>query len=88
MLSKSLGQGPYVQTVQNAEAPDLKGLNPWVQSYIVFDNVNDMKFALDARVLFQANTDFHTGPHAWREPDGYVCLPSLAVACAAGGHHR
>ena len=59
-LAKSLGPNPYVQTVQNAEAPDLKGFKHGVHTYILFDNVNDMQFVLDARALFQANNDFHT----------------------------
>ena len=51
---------PYVQTVQNAETAALKGFDPENHGYIVFDNVNNMKFILDQRALFQANNDIHT----------------------------
>ena len=63
-LAKALGHmfglgKPYVQTVQDAEAPDLKA---WSDEfgYIVFDNVNHMKFVLAQRALFQSNNDMHT----------------------------
>jgi len=63
-LAKALGRifgigVPYVQTVQDAEAPDMK---TWSDAfgYVVFDNVNHMKFILSQRALFQANNDVHT----------------------------
>jgi len=59
-LGRIFGLGlPYVQTVQDAEAPDMK---TWSDSfgYVVFDNVNHMKFILAQRALFQANNDVHT----------------------------
>lgn len=64
-LAKSLGRTfgfgqPFVQTVQSAESPDLRQLDRAKHGYIVFDNVNDMKFVLDSRALFQANNDIHT----------------------------
>ena len=59
-LAKSLGKQPYIQTVQNAEVPDLKGFDRNTHSHIIFDNVNDMSFVLESRALFQANVDFHT----------------------------
>lgn len=64
-LAKALGQlfgwkGPFVQTVQDAEAADLKGFDRRRHGYIVFDNVNDMQFVLSQRALFQANVDIHT----------------------------
>ena len=43
-----------------AELPDLRSYDPQLHDYIVFDNVNDMRFVLDYRALFQANTDIHT----------------------------
>ena len=49
-----------MQTVQNAVAPDLKGFDRRVHPYIVFDNVDDMRFVLDFRAMFQANNDVHT----------------------------
>ena len=65
-LGRSLGQAlgfggiPFVQTVQSALAPDLRAYKSENHSFIVFDNVNDMKFVLDYRALFQANNDVHT----------------------------
>ena len=64
-LAKALGQvfnwpRPFVQTVQSAEAPDLKQYNREEHGYIVFDNVNHMDFVLNERALFQANNDLHT----------------------------
>lgn len=59
-LARSLGGVPYVQTVQSAVSPDLRSYDSSVHSYIVFDNVNDMKFVLNYRALFQANNDIHT----------------------------
>ena len=66
-LARSLGGTPFVQTVQSAVAPDLRGYEPAKHSYIVFDNVNDMAFVLNHRALFQANNDVHTlgEPKAW-----------------------
>ena len=58
--SLPLGGTPFVQTVQSATAPDLRSYDADVHPYIVFDNVNDMKFILDFRALFQANNDLHT----------------------------
>ena len=61
-VAKNLGQlfgwrGPFIQTVQSAEAPDLKGYNPEEHGYIyiLFDNVNHMDLILNERALFQAN---------------------------------
>lgn len=65
-LARSLGEvfhfggPPFVQTVQSALSPDLRAYNPDVHKYIVFDNVNDAKFILDYRAMFQANNDIHT----------------------------
>ena len=74
--------------MQSAIAPDLRGYKPDVHPYIVFDNVNDMKFVLDFRALFQANNDVHnlgesmTGMYAyelwlWRVP--IVCTVDMRV---------
>ena len=61
-------------------APDLKTYDPEFHPYLVFDNVNDMSFVLDYRVMFRANNDIHvlgeskTGMYAydvhlwWRVP--------------------
>ena len=51
---------PYVQTVQNAEAADLRNFSRDEHGYILFDNVNDMDFVLTQRALFQSNNDIHT----------------------------
>ena len=51
---------PYVQTVQNAEAADLRAFSREKHGYILFDNVNDMEFVLSQRALFQSNNDIHT----------------------------
>ena len=51
--------GPFVQTVQSATSPDPRSYDPQLHDYIVFDNVNDMRFVLDYRALFQANSDIH-----------------------------
>ena len=51
---------PFVQTVQSAEAPDLKAYRPEEHGQILFDNVNHMDFILNERALFQANNDLHT----------------------------
>ena len=65
-LGKSLayqfqwGGMPFVQTVQSATDPDLRNYDPAFHSYILFDNVNDMRFVLDQRALFQSNNDVHT----------------------------
>ncbi|CAL1165151.1 unnamed protein product [Cladocopium goreaui] len=64
-LAKSLGhlfgsRRPFVQTVQSAEAPDLKAYSPEEHGYILFDNVNHMDFILHESALFQANNDLHT----------------------------
>ena len=56
-LARSLGGTPFIQTVQSALSPDLRGYDPHVHNYILFDNVNDMSFVLDYRALFQANND-------------------------------
>ena len=64
-LAKSLGAlfgfggTPFVQTVQSALDPDLRNYDSDWHSYIVFDNVNDMRFVLDQRALFQSNNDLH-----------------------------
>lgn len=60
-LGQALGLGsrPFVQTVQSATAPDLRSYDPQRHDYIVFDNVNDMRFVLEYRAMFQANTDVH-----------------------------
>ena len=69
-LARSLGSAlnmggtPFVQTVQSATSPDLRNYKPEVHDYIVFDNVNSMKFILDYRALFQANNDIHTLGHS------------------------
>ena len=57
-LAKSLGhlfgwRRPFVQTVQSAEAPDLKAYSPEEHGYILFDNVNHMDFILNERALFK-----------------------------------
>ena len=39
---------------------NLRSYDPQLHDYIVFGNVNDMRFVLDYRALFQANTDLHT----------------------------
>lgn len=61
-LGQALGLGsrPFVQTVQSASSPDLRSYNPELHDYVVFDNVNDVRFVLDYRALFQANTDVHS----------------------------
>ena len=59
-LAKALGKRPFVQTVQSATAPDLKGFSRTTHDYILFDNVNSMDFVLASRALFQANVDVHT----------------------------
>ena len=61
-LGQALGLGsrPFVQTVQSATSPDLRSYDAELHDYIVFDNVNDMRFVLDYRALFQANTDVHS----------------------------
>lgn len=59
-VAMNIGSTPFVQTVQSAITPDLRNYKPEVHDYIVFDNVNDMKFILDYRALFQANNDIHT----------------------------
>ena len=64
-LAKGLGEEfgwkpPFVQTVQNAEAADLREYNEDDYGYILFDNVNDMEFILSQRALFQSNNDIHT----------------------------
>ena len=59
-LARSLGGTPFVQTVQSAAAPDLRGYEPAKHNYIVFDHANDMDFVLKHRALFQANNDLHT----------------------------
>ena len=58
-LAKSLGRRAFVQTVQSALAPDLKGFSRDTHDYILFDNVNNMDFVLNHRALFQANNDLH-----------------------------
>lgn len=64
-LAKSLGAlfgwgDPFVQTVQDAEAADLKTFDRRRHGYVVFDNVNNAEFVLSQRALFQANVDIHT----------------------------
>ena len=64
-LAKSLGRlfnlgRAFTQTVQDAEAPDLRQFSHYDSGYIVFDNVNNMDFVLNNRALFQANNDLHT----------------------------
>ena len=64
-LAKCLGQlygwrPPFVQTVQSAASPDLKGFCRDTHGYILFDNVNCMDFILNERALFQSNNDMHT----------------------------
>lgn len=61
-LGAAMGMGntPFIQTVQSAVTPDLRNYQPEVHNYLVFDNVNDVKFVLDYRALFQANNDIHT----------------------------
>ena len=59
-VALGLGGEPFIQTVQSAESPDLRNYRPEVHKYIVFDNVNNMKFILDYRALLQANNDVHT----------------------------
>ena len=65
-LARSLGMvlkfggAPFVQTVQSAVDPDLRNYDEAIHSFILFDNVNSMKFILDQRALFQANNDVHT----------------------------
>ena len=58
-LGRSLGGVPFAQTVQSAVSPDLRGYDPAVHSYILFDNVNDMSFVLDYRAMLQASNDIH-----------------------------
>ena len=63
-LAKSLGDifglgKPFIQTVQDAEAADLKGFDRQQYGYILFDNINSMEFVLSQRALFQANCDVH-----------------------------
>ena len=65
-LAKSIGDSdlfnfgkPFIQTVQNVESPDLRDFSDDQHGYILFDNVNDMKFILDFRALIQANNDIH-----------------------------
>ena len=60
MLARSIGGTPFIQTVQSAASPDLRGYDPSLHSYIVFDNVNDMSFVLNYKALLQANNDVHT----------------------------
>ena len=38
----------------------LRGYDPCMHKYIVFDNVNDMSFILNYMAVFQANNDVHT----------------------------
>ena len=59
-VAMNLGGGPFIQTVQSATAPDLRTYNKDTHNYLVFDNVNDKKFVLDYRAMFQANNDIHT----------------------------
>ena len=61
-LARSLGkanQVPFIQTVQSATDPDLKNYDPDFHSFIIFDNVNDVRFVMDYRALLQANNDIH-----------------------------
>ena len=51
---------PFVQTVQDAAAPDLRGFLDGDYGYVVFDNVNDQDFVMSQRALFQASNRLHT----------------------------
>ena len=53
------GGSVFVQTVQSALDPDLRNYDSEFHSCILFDNVNDMRFVLDQRALFQSNNDLH-----------------------------
>ena len=53
-------QGCDCGTLQSATDLDLRNYDPDFHSYFLFDNVNDMKFVLDQRALFQSNNDVHT----------------------------
>ena len=53
------GGDPFVQTVQSALAPDLRGYREDLHKFVVFDNVNNMDFILDYRAMFQSNNDVH-----------------------------
>ena len=50
----------FIQTVQSAEDPNLKGFSRSIHDMVLFDNVNDMKFIMDVRALVQANKDIHS----------------------------
>jgi len=78
-LAKSLFPNAFVQTVQSADAPDLRGFDYTHHKMVVFDNVNSSDFILNYRALTQANNDMHvlrqssTGMYAykvwlWRVP--------------------
>ena len=80
-LARSLGgpaATPFIQTVQSAADPDLRTYDPDFHSYVVFDNVNNMKFILDYRALLQANNDIHvlgeskTGMSTARPPRYFI----------------
>jgi hypothetical protein len=66
-IAKSLGDKdlfgwgkPFIQTVQNAPAPDLRKYDSAIHGYLVFDNVNDQDVVLNDRAMFQSNNDIHT----------------------------
>ena len=87
-LAKSLGhlfgwRRPFVQTVQSAEAPDLKAYSPEEHGYILFDNVNHMDFILNERALFQANNDLHT---LGASRDRYLFIFGVALSLPFGSH--
>ena len=83
-LAKSLGHlfgwcRPFVQTVQSAEAPDLKAYSPEVHGYILFDNVNHPGSIADRYLfIFGVALSLPFGSHC-----GFVrCLGGIrAVAC-------
>ena len=89
-LAKALGDQslfgfgtPYVQTVQSAESPDLRAFSLEEHGYILFDNVDDMKFILDHRATVQANNDIHvlgeskTGMYSY--PVWLYCVPIVVT---------
>ena len=59
-LERSIGKCPFVQTVQNADALDLREYSSEKHDVIVLDNLNDQQFVLDNRAVLQANNDIHT----------------------------
>ena len=61
-LGQALGLGsrPFVQTVQSATSADLRSYDPELHDYVVFDNVNNVRFALDYHALLQGSTDINS----------------------------